>query len=223
MLEKFKRLFSKDELLSGNYGIEREMLRLDLEGNLSQKPHPKAYGNKLKNSYITTDFAESQVEVITPASSSVEETYHFTNILYDIIAMEDGEELLWPQSMPCIIDERDIIIAEFDTSEDGIIAREYREELIQKYGGKKQLISGIHYNFSFNDRLMEKLYKLDGQGLSFKDFKDQVYLKITRNYLRYRWLIIYLLGATPILHETYKSECDLELEEIADGVHSNGG
>lgn len=222
MLNKLKK-FTKNEILIGNYGIERELLRVDGKGDLSLKLHPKVFGNKLKNPYITTDFAESQVELITPAFSKVEETYDFTNILYDIISMHDGEELLWPQSMPCIINEEHIRIAEFDDSEDGIEARSYREELIEKYGGKKQLISGIHYNFSFEEKFIEKLYHSEERNISFKDFKDQVYLKMIRNYLRYRWLIIYLLGATPILHESYKSECDLELEEIANEVYSNEG
>lgn len=222
MIDKLKK-FTKEEILAGSYGVERELLRVDDKGNLSLKPHPKVFGNKLKNPYITTDFAESQVELVTPAFSKVEETYNFTNVLYDIISMHDEEELLWPQSMPCIINEEDIVIAEFDNSEDGIEARSYREELIEKYGGKKQLISGIHYNFSFEDSFIEKLYNMEERNLSFKDFKDQVYLKMIRNYLRYRWLIIYLLGATPILHETYKSECDLELEEIANEVYSNKG
>jgi glutamate--cysteine ligase len=223
MIKQLKKLFSKDEILTGNYGIERELLRVDGNGDLSLNPHPKVYGNKLKNPYITTDFAESQVELVTPAFSKVEETYNFTNILYDIISMHDEEELLWPQSMPCIINEEDIKIAVFDDSEDGIEARSYREELIEKYGGKKQLISGIHYNFSFGDGFIEKIYYSKKRDLSLKDFKDQIYLKMIRNYLRYRWLIIYILGATPILHETYKSECDLKLEEIAKGVYSNKG
>ena len=223
MLEKLKSLFSKDELLRcGSCGIEREMLRVDSQGRLSQRPHPRAFGNKLKNPYITTDFAESQVEVVTPATTRVEDVYHLTKVLYDIIAMEIKDELLWPQSMPNIVQEEEIIIAEYDDSEDGMAARAYREDLMVRYGGRKQLISGIHYNYSFTDEFMEKLYGEDDRGISFKDFKDQVYLKIIRNYLRYRWLVIYLLGATPILHDTYRSECETPLKEIVHGVYSNG-
>lgn len=221
MLNKVKNLIKK-EMLIHSCGIEREMLRVDGKGRLSQKDHPPVFGNKLKNPYITTDFAESQIELVTPAFKKAEEAYNFANILYDIVAMEDEEELLWPQSMPNIIKEEEIRIAEYDKSEDGIEAREYREELMERYGGKKQLISGIHYNCSFEDKFIEGLYNLEEDKTSFKDFKNKIYLKMIRNYLRYRWLVIYLLGATPIIHESYKDECKIELKEIGEGIYTNG-
>ena len=68
----------------------------------------------------------------------------------------------------------------------------YRQALLEKYGGKKQLISGIHYNFSFNESLVQKLYEANRHKLDYRLFKDQIYLKVVRNYIRYRWLLIYL-------------------------------
>ena len=222
MLEIIKNLFTKGELLEGNYGIEREGLRIDNNGDLSSKPHPDVFGNKVDNEYITTDFSESQVEVITPAFSSIEETYNFTNALYDIVSMEIGEEYIWPQSMPSIVPEDDKIpVAEY---EEGISERAYRERLLRKYGGKKQLICGIHYNFSFSEKFIKKLYDNTENKLSYKEFKNEIYLKIARNYLRYRWLMIYLLGSTSVLHDTYlKEECKEALDEISVNSYSNSG
>ena len=118
MLEKFKVLFTNKELLSGNYGIEREMLRIDKEGNLSSNLHPSIFGDKNKNPYITTDFSESQIELITPTFKDVREVYQFTNALYDIVASEIGDEFLWPQSMPCAISKnRKIPIADFGSED----------------------------------------------------------------------------------------------------------
>lgn len=223
MLETIKKLFTPYELLKGNYGIERETLRVDFEGKLSFKAHPDVFGNKVHNPYITTDFSESQIEVITPPFNSVEEAYKFTNALYDIVVMEIGDELLWPQSMPCIIPDEDRIpVAIY--SEDGIEARKYREKLLSKYGGKKQLISGIHFNFSFNEILIERLYDNSDKKVDYKTFKDNIYLKVARNYLRYRWLIIYLVGVTATLHKSYIDECGKKhLKEISLGSFSSDG
>ena len=147
-----KDIFTPRELLSGNYGIERESLRIDNAGKLSMKPHPHELGDKGKNPYITTDFSESQVELITPTFKSVEEVYNFINTLYDITAMNISDEYLWPQSMPCVIPEDDKIpVAQY---EGNTANTAYREKLLKKYGGKKQLISGIHYNFSHNEDLI---------------------------------------------------------------------
>ena len=52
--------------LEGLFGLEKENLRVDYSGNLALTPHPEVFGNKLKHSYITTDFSESQIEMITP-------------------------------------------------------------------------------------------------------------------------------------------------------------
>ena len=167
MLNKIKNIFTNKEILNGNFGIERETLRLDKEGYLAKTNHPVEFGDKLDNPYITTDFSESQIEVITPAFSNIKESYDFTRALYDIVAMEIGDEYLWPQSMPCIIPEdKEIPVAKF--SEESKEAQEYRESLLRKYGGKKQLISGIHYNFSFDEYIIEKLYKEENSTLSYK-------------------------------------------------------
>ena len=71
MLDKIKELFTGNEIISGNFGIEREALRVDESGNLVTTDHPEIFGDKSENPYITTDFSESQVEVITPAFKSL--------------------------------------------------------------------------------------------------------------------------------------------------------
>ena len=176
MLNKIKNIFSNKEILSGNFGIERETLRVDTDGNLAKSEHPGEFGDKACNPYITTDFSESQIEVITPAFSDVKKSYEFTRALYDIVAMEIGDEYLWPESMPCIIPEdKDIPVAKFENHSKE--AQEYREKLLLKYGGKKQLISGIHYNFSFDESIIERLYENSNENLSYKEFKNNIYLK----------------------------------------------
>ncbi|EKQ56360.1 MULTISPECIES: bifunctional glutamate--cysteine ligase GshA/glutathione synthetase GshB [unclassified Clostridium] len=236
MLKKLKQLCTNYEILKGNFGIERESLRVNNMGELSISNHPSVFGDKVENSYITTDFAESQIEVITPPLQTIKETYNFANTLYDIVAMEIGEEYLWPQSMPGVVPDDDKIkIAEYGDNLKGTEARLYRESLIKKYGGKKQLICGIHYNFSFNDDFIKKLYSSDEikelfknpdykeQNLEYKDFKNNLYLKVTRNYLRFRWLIIYLLGASGVVDKSYIKNCVNSSKEIAQDSFSNEG
>ncbi|RII34493.1 bifunctional glutamate--cysteine ligase GshA/glutathione synthetase GshB [Clostridium chromiireducens] len=236
MLGKLKELFSPQELLKGNFGIERESLRVNDKGELSLISHPSVFGDKIENGYITTDFAESQIEVITPPFKNIEETYNFTNALYDIVAMEIGDEYLWPQSMPGIVPDDDKIrIAEYGENNKGKQARLYRQSLIEKYGGKKQLICGIHYNFSFSDDMITKLFNNKkhihflgdsgccNQDVDYKEFKNKIYLRVTRNYLRYRWLLIYLLGASGVVDKSYIKTCVNSSKEIAQDSFSNEG
>ena len=224
MLNTFKALFTSDEILRGNFGVEREGLRVGVKGELSRNKHPKVFGNKIMNPYITTDFSESQLELITPVFNTSKEVYDFLNALYDIVALEIGDEYIWPESMPCIIPEdREIPIATFCKCKQGEEARAYREELLRKYGGKIQLISGIHYNFSLDDDVLNKLYENSSKKEDFKTFKDSLYLKIVRNYLRYRWFLIYLLGSTGVVHSSYKGECLKKLDNISQGAYSCEG
>jgi glutamate--cysteine ligase len=72
----------------------------------------------------------------------------------------DDDEYLWFQSLPCILpDSSKIPIAKYKGKELAEESMEYRKGLAKKYGLRKQLISGIHFNFSFNDELIEKLYE----------------------------------------------------------------
>lgn len=224
MLEKIKSLLTREDLLGGHFGIEREGLRCEISGKLALTPHPEVFGEKLRNPYITTDFSESQLELITPAMDTLEQTYDFLSELYDIAVMEIGDEYIWPQSMPCIIPEdKKIPIARFCKCPPGVDAESYRQKLMLKYGGKKQLVSGIHYNFSFKESLIQKFHTAYAPQLDTKSFKNSLYLKVTRNYLRYRWLIIYLLGSTSTMHETYVEACGKQLKKISSDSFSSDG
>lgn len=196
-----------NEILEGSFGIEWESLRANGDGELSLTPHPEIFGDKFKNPLITTDFSESQIEIITPAFDTIDEAFSTFSLLSDLVNSSLPEdEYLWFQSIPCILPYWDKIpIAQY--SEEGEASQKYREELAKKYGVKKQMISGVHFNFSFSDNLLRKLHYMEDPELSFQEFKNNVYLKIARNYLRYCWLIIYLTGCSIGSHKTFSNEC----------------
>ena len=111
--------------LEGLFGLEKENIRVDQAGNLAQTPHPKVFGNKLKHPYITTDFSESQVEMITPPLLKINQAIGFLETIHDIVSLELNDEYLWPQSIPPVLpSDQQIPIAEY--GEDGKEAREYR-------------------------------------------------------------------------------------------------
>jgi glutamate--cysteine ligase len=194
--------------LDGLFGLEKENIRVDQAGNLALTPHPKVFGNKLKHPYITTDFSESQVEMITPPLPDIRQTIGFLDTIHDIVSLELKDEYLWPQSLPPVLpDDQFIPIAQF--GEDGREAREYREFLAAKYGPKNMLFSGIHFNFSYSEKLLKMLYRKINPSLSFDDFKDEVYLKTTRQMLRLRWLYILLYGNSPIADPSLELQCKM--------------
>ena len=194
--------------LEGLFGLEKENIRVDQAGNLAQTPHPKIFGNKLKHPYITTDFSESQVEMITPPLPEIGQAIGFLETIHDIVSLELIDEYLWPQSIPPILPtDQQIPIAEY--GEEGKEAREYREFLAQKYGPKNQLFSGIHFNFSYSEKLLEMLYLKSNSSVSFDDFKDEVYLKTARQMLRFRWLYILLYGNSPVVDPSFELQCKM--------------
>jgi len=198
MLVKNKGVLNKQDLLVGDFGLEREALRINQNGKLAQTFHPKVFGDRTKNPFITTDFAEAQVEMVTPVCATLEEVHERITLINKIVLREIGDELLWPYSMPPVVEAgENVEIAHFPDTAVGRRARDYREMLLEKYGHGPQLISGIHYNFSFSESMLIKLYETLGTEKSFKAFKDDVYLKICRNYLNYHWFLIYYLGASP--------------------------
>lgn len=213
------------ELFKGRFGLEKENVRIDGKGKLALTPHPAAFGAKTDNPYIQTDFSESQIEMITPAFASTAEAFTFLEALQDIVSLELARtgEWLWPSSNPPVLpDEQEIPLARMDNRTED----QYRSKLADKYGRKRQLLSGIHYNFSFEEAFLRKLHALQllhplhpvderEHPVDFKTFKDNVYLKITRGLLRYRWLLVYLTGASPFFDQTYMSPC-VEASKSAD-------
>ncbi len=190
---------SKDVLLNNQYGLEREMLRVVNKKNSLYK-HPAVFGNKTENRYITTDFAENQIEVVTPIFDSIKQSIDFSEALYDIVASATAkDELLWPFSMPCDLDG-EINVASFP-EEKGY--EEYRNYLVERYGKNVQMISGIHFNFSFSPLFMNSLYKYVSCKNEFSDFKNTVYLKIINNYNYYRYLTTIFLSASPVAHKSF--------------------
>ncbi len=202
-------------LLEGCWGVERELQRVTQEGNLALTSHPVVLGDKLMNKEITTDFSESQMELITPPFPSVEEVDQYLSYLHEKAEKAVGEEFLWPLSMPPRLPEEELIpIASFSDTLEGQTAFRYRQGLANRYGKKMQMISGIHFNFSFGEGLLQFLYQELGATLSMTDFTDEIYFSVARNYLRYRWLLIYLFGASPSFDDTYDSVMKNEVEKI---------
>lgn len=206
----------QEELFRGNFGLEKENVRVTEDGRLALTPHPEIFGSKLENPYIKTDFSQSQLELITPVCNTMEEVYNFLATLENIVSIELSEsgEYLWPQSNPPILPKEELIpIATYENNELGKEEEAYREKLAEKYGKKKQLICGIHYNFSFEDDFLRILYDKFGENKTFREFKDDIYLGIARNFLKYKDLLVELTGASPVFHNTYM-KCCVEQSDI---------
>lgn len=189
-------------LWQGKFGLEIERLRVDPSGRLALTPHPAGLGNKTEHPFITTDFSESQLELITPPLDSVDEAHGFIKTLHNVVRAElPPGELLWPQSMPPVLpEENEIPLARFDGDASG--RTEYREYLSKIYGRARQTICGGHFNFSFVPAFFEALAHETGTPVD--SLREQVYLKVVRNLMRHRWFLVGLLGRSPIAHESLR-------------------
>ena len=139
-------------------GIEKEGLRVKSNGYLSQTPHPQKLGSKLTHPFITTDYSESLLELITDPKSSPKETLAMMRQLHVLVYRALPEdELMWPLSMPCMLsgNDEDIPLADYGSSNAGKLKTLYRSGLGIRYGRRMQTIAGLHYNLSFGDTLFE--------------------------------------------------------------------
>ena len=191
-LAKFQDSGSLSYLLQGRKGIEKENLRVDKNGKLSQKSTPKEFGSALTHSYITKDFAEAMSELVTPPYSSLSDLFGFLKNLHSYSYRCLKSESFWVASMPGdSIEDMSIQIAQFGKSNKAKLKETYRKGLRLRYGEKMQMISGMHFNYSFHPKVWQQL------GAGFNK-KNAVLFGVARNFLRYQWLLTYLLGASPI-------------------------
>jgi glutamate--cysteine ligase len=216
-------LKNNPHLLSGGFkGIEKESLRINSHGLISQKNHPYALGSTLTHSQITTDYSEALIELITPPFADIRDTLKtLQNIHQFVYENLDGEQLLCA-SMPCGIDgDESIRIAEYGTSNIGKMKHVYRHGLWHRYGRTMQAIAGIHFNYSVPDKLWLFLHEKSGKNQSLSDFKNAAYFGLIRNFQRIGWLILYLFGASPaICKNFFKSRPSLmaQFEEFDNGT-----
>lgn len=180
-------------------GLEKEGQRILEDGTISKSDHPKVFGVRHEQPYIQTDFAESQVELITTPENSERDVLRILNAVHEVTLKHmPNDEYIWPLSIPAILpDESEIRVAQFEKKSDV----EYREYLVEKYGKYKQMVSGIHYNFQLDDKFMEKVAEITKKDLV--DVKNEIYLKLARQFIRYQWILIYLYGASPLAEDKY--------------------
>src|SRR5436309_11290490 len=99
------RTLAPETLRGMHRGIEKESLRVRSDGALSQAPHPPALGSPLTHPHITTDFSESQLELITGVHTEVdgclEELTRIHQFVYRALGNHSSSEILWASSMPC--------------------------------------------------------------------------------------------------------------------------
>ena len=184
-------------------GIEKESLRALPDGKLALTPHPEALGSALTHPHITTDFSESQLELITGVHAGVEaaldelvKVHQFTYRVLDRL----GDERLWVSSMPCgLPTDETIPIGRYGSSNVGRAKSVYRMGLSHRYGRRMQTISGIHYNWSL------------------PEVSSEQYFALIRNFRRHAFLLLYLFGASPAVCSTFVDGRPHELQPLGDG------
>lgn len=185
-------------------GIEREALRVDHDGLLSQRPHPDYLGSKLCHPSITTDFSEAQPEMITPVSTDIDDTLEFLSDIHRFVHAGLGDEILWSASMPCVLEgDQNIPLAQYGPSNLGRLKTTYRNGLGIRYSRLMQTICAVHYNFSVPNDFWEFHWLAEGKQQLLKDYQSARYFDLMRNFKRLSWLPIYLFGASPVVCNSF--------------------
>ncbi len=221
-IESFpKALFDKKNaaLLGGILrGVERESLRTDLSGTLSQKPHPNGLGSALAHPQITTDFSEALLEFITPPTHQVDDLFAHLEAIHKYSASQLDDEILWATSMPCTLgSDSEIPVARYGASNNGQMKTTYRVGLGHRYGRSMQTVAGVHYNFSLPNAFWAFLHQEQNRLDDLQAFKNESYFKLIRNFRRHYWLLIYLFGASPALCKSFVANKQHLLDELPDG------
>jgi len=215
-LEDLGKSEALPELNLINRGIEKESLRVNAKGEISKLPHPSKLGSALTNPYITTDFSESLIELITPTFNSAKDCLDFLEELHVFVYNNIDNELLWPCSMPCpIASDEEIPIGNYGTSNQGMMKTIYRRGLAKRYGSLMQAIAGIHYNFSFSDNFLEILATKSDKDI--QSYKNETYLGMARNFKRFGWIYLLLFGSSPAVCNSFVSGKEHDLEDLPTG------
>lgn len=206
-------------LQGGLKGVEKESLRVTPDGKLAQTPHPAVLGSALTHEYITTDYSEALIELVTPPFKESWQLLQFLCDLHQFVYRHLGEELLWATSMPCFLSgDAGIPVARFGSSNVGRMKEVYRIGLGHRYGRMMQAISGVHFNYSFPANLWPVLAEVLQQRNAGQEFTSAQYFALLRNYRRYGWLVLYLFGNSPALCSSFVKGREHTLRELSPGT-----
>ncbi len=199
---------SISKLFVGNqYGLEKESLRVNTRGEIAQTPHPRALGSALTHPFITTDYSEALLELITPPMHGIEAACQFLFESHQFVYEKLQRESLWATSMPCILaGETSIPIAQYGPSNPGMMKTIYRRGLGLRYGREMQVIAGVHFNFSLSQRFWSIFADLTGglqKGQTQQDYISEQYFRLIRNLQRFGWMVPYLFGASPAVCKSF--------------------
>lgn len=182
-------------------GVEKESLRATAVGALALTPHPHALGSALTHPHITTDYSESQLELITGVHATPETCLEELLQIHQFTARSLGDEMMWVSSMPCNLPADETIpIGRYGSSNVGRAKSVYRMGLAHRYGRRMQTISGIHYNWSLPDVTSEQ------------------YFALIRNFRRHAFLLLYLFGASPAVCSSFVAGRNHELQTLSPGT-----
>lgn len=191
----------RETLLDCNIGLEKESLRITTDGRMAQTPHPFDPDDPR----ITRDFCENQTEINTSVFSTAHEAVasldEITGRIQRTLASQPEREYLWPFSNPPFIaNEDDVPVAFFEGARASKTA--YRHYLANNYGKYKMAFCGIHFNYSFGDRLLEEDFKLCEED-DFQTYKNQVYLELAKKVVEYGWILAAVTSASPIMDGSF--------------------
>ncbi len=204
-------------------GLEKESLRVNATGGISQLDHPAALGRALTHPFITTDFSEALLEMVTPPCASADEALNYLVTIHKFVAQRlPAGEHIWNTSMPCILRGGESVrIGEYGDSHIGRMKHIYRRGLGLRYGRRMQAIAGIHFNFSMPEEAWMARKNLDSEGLGGCDYlsqwqaldatsqqahRTQGYFHMMQNLLRVGWMVPYLFGASPAICASFLNE-----------------
>ena len=205
---------------NSSIGVEKESLRVNEQGSIAQTSHPRTLGSALTHPYITTDYSEALTEFITPPFHHIRQVLDFLRDVQQYVYQRLDSEHFWATSMPCVVaGETSIPIANYGTSNPGMMKHVYRVGLGNRYGRVMQVIAGVHFNYSFPPEFWPIYAELEGNRLPLQDFISESYMGLIRNLQRFGWLVPYLFGASPAICKSFLGDSPTTLKEFNENTY----
>ena len=194
------------KLFGGFFGLEVEQHRVLTNGKLSRHPYPAAFSSRRHNPYLKTDFCDNMFELAAPsvqgATAAVQNLKYLQQIVNGHLA---ADERIWPLSIMAPLSADDLAFATtFNTRQ---WMADYHDYLGAKYGIARELMAGVHVNFSLHRDLIASLFAASGQS-DLAAFKNHLYFRLAQGFVAHRWLFTYLFGASPVLANPLKGMPD---------------
>lgn len=190
----------QEQFFNSIFAFTKDTLVVNSETDqLTTSDYPKNLSNVSEHPYIHPAVSQAKASLHTPAFHSLSQALSFLDALnQSLVRSLSKEDYVWP----------------FTLSAD--------QSLPENNDNAQEFMSELAVHFAFSNDFLDTLFAKQEKYETIADLRAALYTKVTHNFTRYAWILVYLFGGSPVANVTSLAQ-DKEEQAVRSTQNSGQG